>query len=642
MSRLHKRILAASAVLAGLAAVCVAAAALFDWNQARGLIAAEIKHRTGRDLAIEGNLGVDLFSLEPRVRAERVTLGNADWGEGRPMLTADAVEFSVSLRDLVRGKIVFPDVSLKAPAVLLERDALGRRNWILDPSRQQTGASPQIVRLQVDSGQIEFKDAMSNTALRARLGTLADGKYGIRFSAEGRISGIPVAASGAGGALLTLLDAGTPYPLRLKSTIGGTSIEAEGTLYGVATLSGVDARFSIVGRNLASLSDPLQIALPPTAPYRLTGRLVRSGSTWRFEGFRGSVGRSDLGGDLSVDTAPKRTMLRGKLRSALLDIADLGGFIGADPGASAAARGRVLPQAEFNLDKLRRIDADISLQAGRFTNRDRLPLDGLKAHLLLADGVLRLEPVDFGVAGGHVRSLVWFDARSQQIEARAETGFQRLHINQLVPRAEILESALGTIDGHAKLQGRGNSTAQMLGTAQGRVALVSSGGSVSNLLLALAGADGARILRFLVLGDRNAPLHCAAVSFNVKQGVMASEVMVVDASDTNISGEGRISLRDETLDFTLQPLPKNPSLLSLRGPLHVSGTFAEPGIAIDKPTVTLRAGGALLLGVINPFAALLPLVETGPGKDTDCARLAGIVAAARHGVPASGARAPRS
>jgi len=317
--------------------------------------------------------------------------------------------------------------------------------------------------------------------------------------------------------------------------------------------------------------------------------------------------------------------LRGKLRSSLLDIADLGGFVGAAPGTIApAAPGRVLPQAPFSLERLRRADADVELVAQRFTNRDALPLDDLKARLVLQDGVVRLKPLDFGVAGGAMRSAVSFDARGAQIDARVESEFQRLHISRLMPRAKILESALGTIDGNATLAGSGNSVAAMLGGADGRIALVSAGGNVSDLMLAVAGANGAKILKLLVSGDQNATLRCGAAAFTVAHGVMTSDVLVVDTSDSNISGAGSINLSDETLDLTLRPLPKRPSILSLRGPLHLSGTFAQPALGFDKPTMTARAGGALLLGLVNPVAALLPLIETGPGKDSDCAQLAAV------------------
>ena len=642
MTIVGRKVVMATAVLATTLALAALALAFFDWNTARPWISAQVKARTGRDLAIEGNLRVRPFSLNPRISAERVTLGNADWGKRAPMLSAGEIEFSVSLLDLLRGRVVFPDARLKSPVVLLQRERDGRRNWILTASKQATAQSPAIESLQVDDGELEFLDAMSDTALRMRVTTTTDAKYGIAFSSKGRLIGIPLTASGAGGALLTLLDEHTPYPLRLKSTIGATSIDLEGNVYGLGTLRGVDAKFTIAGKNLETLSDPLRIALPATAPYKLTGHLERRGQVWHFERFRGAIGRSDLEGNFSIDRGSARPFLRGTLKSSLLDIADLGGFVGADPGAAVpSTSGRVLPHKTYDLEKLRRADADIDFVAQRFTNRDWLPLDNLKAHLTLRDGVLQLAPINFGVAGGNVKSTVWFDARSPKINTRVATRFQSLHINRLVPRAEILESALGTIDGNAKLAGSGNSIAGMLAVADGRVALVSSGGDVSNLMLAVAGANGAKILRFLVLGDRNAKLHCAVAGFNVKQGLMAGEVLVVDTSDTNITGSGGINLRDETLDLTLIPLPKNPSVLSLRGPLHVTGTFSDPSIGLDKPTVTVRAGSALLLAIINPLAALLPLIETGPGKDSDCAQLTASLTAAA-GQAGKDTAAPRS
>ena len=640
MTVARKSVVIATMIVAVTIAVGALALAFFDWNAARPWISARIKAQTGRNLAIEGNLKVRPFSLKPRISAQRVTLDNADWGKSAAMLSADEIEFSVSLPDLLRGRVVFPDMRLKAPVVLLQRDREGRRNWILTPSKQATAPSPVIESLQVDDGKLEVLDAISDTALQMRVSTTNDDKYGLAFSGKGRLVGIQLAASGTGGALLTLLDERTPYPLRLKSTIGATSVNLDGNVYGLATLRGVDANFTIAGKNLATLSDPLRIVLPATAPYKLTGHLERRGQVWHFERFHGAIGRSDLEGNFSIDHAGARPFLRGTLKSALLDIADLGGFVGADPGASTpSTTGRVLPHKTYDLEKLRRADADIDFVAQRFTDRDRLPLDNLKAHLSLQDGVVQLTPINFGVAGGNVKSTVWFDARSPKIKTRVETQFQSLHINRLTPRAEILDSALGTIDGNAKLAGSGNSIADMLGAADGRVALVSSGGDVSNLMLAVAGANGAKIIRFLVLGDRNTRLRCAVAGFNVKEGLMTSEVLVVDTSDTNITGSGRISLRDETLDLTLIPLPKAPSVLSLRGPLHVTGTISEPGIGFDKPTVTMRAGGALLLALINPLAALLPLIETGPGKDSDCAQLtASLAAAARQaeiGAPAT-------
>jgi hypothetical protein len=46
---------------------------------------------------------------------------------------------------------------------------------------------------------------------------------------------------------------------------------------------------------------------------------------------------------------------------------------------------------------------------------------------------------------------------------------------------------------------------------------------------------------------------------------------------------------------------------------------------VQKKGLLKRAGIAVLAGIVNPFAALLPLIETGTGKDANCAAVLGAV-----------------
>jgi hypothetical protein len=61
--------------------------------------------------------------------------------------------------------------------------------------------------------------------------------------------------------------------------------------------------------------------------------------------------------------------------------------------------------------------------------------------------------------------------------------------------------------------------------------------------------------------------------------------------------------------------PKDFSLLTLRAPLHIRGSFAKPSVSVEKAPVGLKLGSALLLGLINPLAALLPLLDVGNQKE---------------------------
>jgi uncharacterized protein involved in outer membrane biogenesis len=155
----------------------------------------------------------------------------------------------------------------------------------------------------------------------------------------------------------------------------------------------------------------------------------------------------------------------------------------------------------------------------------------------------------------------------------------------------------------------------MLASSSGGTDLYSEGGQVSNLMMEFAGADIAEIIKFWVGGDQKVQLRCAVASFKVENGVASSQTLVVDTDDTYIGGSGQASFRDETLNFKLVPLPKDKSILALRGPLKVAGSFEHPTFGLEKGPLARKIGASLLLGLINPVAAILPLIETGPGKD---------------------------
>lgn len=620
--RWRRWFLAGLGVFAGLIAAAVIAVALFDWNHARGWISERVKERTGREFIIAGDLRVRPFSLHPKVHAEGARVGNAAWGEKAPLIEADTLDFSISLPGLLRGQVVFPDVTIGAARVLLQRDREGRRNWILRPEKEATGDSPEIHRLTVNRGRLTVKDLLTDTDAVLNIETLPDPDEGVRFTAKGRVKGINAQLKGTGGALLSLLDQSQPYPMKIQGSLTDASASFDGTIHGLATLSTIDARLTLAGANLGNLGDALRISLPETAPYKFSGRLHRQGEVWRFTDFRGVVGASDLGGEFTVDMGKKRTTLGGKLTSRLLDIKDLGGFIGAAPGAQKHVQpaGKVLPHNTINLEKLRRVDAHVTLTATKFQN-PRLPLDKLNAKLDLEDGVFKLQPIDFGVAGGTLSSRVSVNAQKRDLAVDIDSRFRQLRIAQLVPRAELLEKSFGAINGRAQLKGHGNSAAAVLGTSNGRLDLLSGGGEMSNLLLEFAGADLAEIVRFWVGGDQQVALHCGVMSFHVQNGLMRNEVFVIDTDDTYFGGEGAVSLKDETLDLKITPLPKDFSPVVLRGPLYVRGTFDKPAFGLETKSLVARAGSALLLGLLNPLAAIIPLIETGPGKDAPCAYL---------------------
>lgn len=612
--------------------------ALFGWNWLRGPIQSITTEKTGRVLAINGELKVEFGWPLPRIHADAVTFANPEWTREKQMVTADAVEVTVDLPQLIRRNIVLPEVRLKHPVVFLEQGTGGRKNWLLDLNQQDEGARIRIDRLTLDQGTLGYDDAGAKTRIRSQLSTTQqDGTAGagVMFSAEGHYKGLAVKASGSGGPVLAMRDERTPYALKVDVSVGRTRVRADGTITSLLKLSAVDMQLALSGDNLAQLYPLLGIALPTTRAYATAGHLVHRGKTWRYETFSGRIGASDIAGNLQVDVGGKRPAMKGDLVSKLLDIEDLGPLIGERPGKVAAARQtapaataadtpaqwRVLPDIPFKTDRWDSVDAEVTLKAKTIRRAKELPLEDLATHLSLRDSVLTLDPLNFGVAGGDLNAVISLNGQQNPIQAHARLKARKILIAKLFPAFDLNKNSVGQVNGEFDLTGKGNSVGSMLTSSNGKLGLVVNGGEISKLMMEKVGLHLWEILELKVSGDRLVKLRCAVADFDVEQGVMQTDALVFDTEVTTIVGTGTIDLGKEKLDLTLNPKTKNTSPIALRSPIYIRGSFANPEVGVDKGRVALRALGAIALGVVNPLLTLIPLIDAGPGKDSDCRQL---------------------
>jgi uncharacterized protein involved in outer membrane biogenesis len=125
-----------------------------------------------------------------------------------------------------------------------------------------------------------------------------------------------------------------------------------------------------------------------------------------------------------------------------------------------------------------------------------------------------------------------------------------------------------------------------------------------------------------------------------ENGRLVPKTLVIDTDAEKILGEGSIDFAKERYDLTLNARSKHPSLLALRGPIVVDGSFSSPQIHPAVGPIAARVASSVALGALNPLAALLPLIDTGGSKDADCRGLmqeAKENVQARNAVPARGA-----
>jgi AsmA protein len=596
--------------------------------------------KTGRVLVIGGELTIKPGWPLAQIRANAVRFANPDWAMEKQMIAADAVKITIDLPQLFRQHIVLPEMRLERPVIFLEQGANDRKNWLLDLNQQNEDSRLHIGRLALDHGTLGYDDAEMKTRIRADISTSntqADGAAGpgLAFSAHGQYKGLSLEVRGSGGPVLALRDESTPYALKADATVGRTGIHADGTITSLLKFSAIDMQLALSGQSLDQLFPLLGIALPATRRYAMKGHFLHSVKTWRYEKFSGRIGDSDIAGTLEIDTGGKRPALKADIVSNLLDLADLGPLIGAKPGrvqsareaapppsqaaAATPAQARVLPDQAFKTERWNSVDAEVTLKARTLRRAKELPLEGLVTHLSLRDSVLTLDPLNFGLAGGHLDAVISLDGRKDPIQAHAHVKAKKLRIAKLFPTVKLNKTSIGEVNGEFDLSGQGNSVAKMLGRSNGEVKLVIAGGEISKLMMEKVGLHLWEIFALKITGDKLVKLRCGVADFNVKEGMMRADVLIFDTEITTLIATGSIDLGQETLDLTLNQKTKDTSPLALRSPIYIRGTFASPRVEVNVGRVAARGLGAFALSIANPLLALIPLIDAGPGKDSDCA-----------------------
>ncbi len=457
--------------------------------------------------------------------------------------------------------------------------------------------------------------------------------YAFGLVVKGRYKAVPIAGTGKIGGVLALQDTTTPFPLQADVKAGDTRLAIVGTLTDPMHLAAIDLRLWLQGASMGHLYALTGVTLPDTPPFATEGRLVGqfapNASRFSYENFDGRVGGSDLHGTLSFAQRPSRPLLSGELVSNLLQFSDLAPIVGADSASSKRARGdttkqpadRVLPVETFRTDRWKALDADVKFTGRRLVKSKDLPITDLYTHVVLTDGVLSLEPLRFGVAGGTLSTEAHLDGSGTPLKGRFTVSARHLKLKQLFPTQKVMQSALGEINGDATLAARGNSPAALAATSTGNIKALVTDGAISRLLMEAAGLNVANVVYEKLFGNRDVKINCAAVDFEATDGLLNSKLFALDTDDAVIRVDGNVNLRDEGMDLAIHPQTKGFRVFSLRSPLYVKGTFKNPKVGVDVGALALRAGAAVGLGLLNPFAALIPLISPSHNRDVPCSEL---------------------
>jgi uncharacterized protein involved in outer membrane biogenesis len=612
----------------------------WDWNWFRPLVQSEVSAELGRPVTIRH------FDLKPGRQtvaiADGVTIPNPPgFPADSPFATIGRLAVTVDVMAYLHGRnIVVPSIVVDHPNIMASQPAGQAANWVFPAlSKPATGPAPRIGDLQINDGHAHLADPALKADIAADIATgepQADGERRIRIDAKGTYAGQPITGHAVGGALLSLRDAAHPYPISLDLENGPTKVSLDGTVQDPMAFAGADLKLHLSGTDMSLLYPLTGIPIPKTPSYDITGNLDYADKQIRFSNFKGRVGSSDLEGVIAVNPALKRPLVTADLASHHVDLADLGGFIGSQPGrkstpdqtpqqkqelAKAESSPQLLPTKPIDLPVLRSADVHLKYRGASIIGKG-VPFDRIDAALDIDDGAIKLHPISLGVGRGEITGTIDLTPlNDKKIRLQSNIGVQHVDLGPLLAATGVTKGS-GVIGGRAVIDSTGNSVASFAANGNGSVQLVmSGGGDLSALLVDISGFEvGNAVLSALGI-PRNDQIQCFVGDWGLRQGILSTRTMILDTSDNVTTGGGDVNLRNETLDYRIRTQAKHFSIGTLPSPIAITGPFKNPSIKPEVLPLAARGVAAVALGFLFPPAALLPTIQFGVGDDPNCAPL---------------------
>ncbi|HXT78875.1 MAG TPA: AsmA family protein [Acetobacteraceae bacterium] len=299
--------------------VAVGVLSTVDLNFLKPRIVAAVKQATGRDLALNGPIGIRL-GLPPRVEVRDATFANPP-GYSRPfMASVERLDLGVALLPLLSHRYVVDQLILVRPDIKLETNAKGQPNWQFTPSpagapptpaaAPGAGGSPAVIGIRlvrIQDARIAYRDgqtgketALAVTRLEAKA---ASADAPLHLTADAAYNGAPFSVVADTGSLARLQDAAatTPWALAVTLTSGQARLAVNGTL--THPMQGRGYALTIDGQvpdTTALTPFTPGIALPPLHDVKFDAKAAdKGGPIPEISGLTVHVGSSDLSGTMA-------------------------------------------------------------------------------------------------------------------------------------------------------------------------------------------------------------------------------------------------------------------------------------------------------------------------------------------------------
>ena len=586
-----------------LVVVLVAGVSLFflPADRIARLAADQMRVATGRDVRITGDVSMTLWPVLG-VSVGGLEVGNADWSEQGPMLTAENAAIGVDVMALLRREIRITNIEATRPTIRLESRKDGRASWVFTDASGTAQIETEV------APQTRTPQAVSIQRLEVTDATLV-------YDAEGAdlvsYSGVDLTLDwperlGPADVRATLRPAGTDVAVR--AMIGGFAGFITGEVQTIdATIDAADGTLVFKGRGSTAgdVAGRLTLDMPSTDGF-LTALALPA------PGLPPSLGQSvELGADLTL-TADRRLSLRdltvdlkgnalsgaadialngkpqvnAQLNAGALDVRSALGGGGTASGDGAAPAGSGWPTDQIDASGLAAFDGQIALTAASI-DLGQFKLGQTRALLRNDNSRMVFELREVAAYGGTVTGEFVMNNRSG-----LSVG------GKMNARAVDMQAVLRDAAGIDRLTGAANAEMRFLGVGQTADAIMKSlsgEGAITFGKGTILGIDLDRLMRSGSVGAGTTVFDSLGATWVINNGVLRNEDLLLKLANYEARGAGQVGLGQQTIDYVFTPVALRANAGNgIAIPVRMVGPWSDVSIRPDlEAAIDLNLGKKL-------------------------------------------------
>src|ERR1700723_846489 len=205
--RLRRGLIWAGGTLLALAVLVVLSALALDAGYLRGPLLKALAAHTDRPIRVDGPLSVHIFSRNPRLVAQRVTIGSPPWTPHGDMAEVGKITVVFAAPRLGQ-ELVIDRLQIENATLHLFRDVTGHANWQLKNPDQNAPRALIVIRsLSMMNAHVLLEDAQKHRQFDGPVSAHdVDGPQGdqpLRIEGKGQLNGRPISLEITGDPLRT-------------------------------------------------------------------------------------------------------------------------------------------------------------------------------------------------------------------------------------------------------------------------------------------------------------------------------------------------------------------------------------------------------------------------------------------------------